>query len=140
MVEQRRHFPGNPQRISEMRSFIKEGCRQVWKETSDISAISQLELAVSETASNIILHGLQGPPDESIELVLNIDDCQASVAFLYTGCAFEPQSVPPPDFSGHAESGYGLYLIGESVDDVHFSRDDAGVCTILFIKNRTRST
>ncbi len=38
MVELRRHFPGKPQLISEMRAFVREGCRQVWKEPSDISS------------------------------------------------------------------------------------------------------
>jgi len=137
MVELRRQFSGNPVRISEMRDFIRAGCRSVWSEPSDDSAISQLELAVSEAGSNIVLHGLEGQPERSIELSLNLDDQQACVTFMYAGCAFAPHTVPNPDFSGNAESGYGLYLIQRSVNDVSFSRDDAGLCTIRLVKNRT---
>ncbi len=139
MVELRRHFSGKPHLLYRMRAFVTDGCRQVWKEMSDGSAIAELELAVSETAGNVILHGLKGSPDELIELVLNIDPRSASVTFRYSGCGFEPQAIPPPDFSGHAESGYGIYLIEHSVDDLSFSRDDAGLCTIRFVKNRKRS-
>ena len=136
MVEQRRHFPGNPCLISDMRDFIREGCRKVWNQDADAPAISQMELAVSEAASNIMLHGLQGPPGQSIELILNLEEHQACITFRYPGCAFQPHTVPAPDFTGRAESGYGLFLIQQSVDEVDFSRDDAGVCTIRFIKNR----
>ena len=137
MVELRRRFSGNPVRISEMRDFIRAGCRSVWSEPSDDSAISQLELAVSEAGSNIVLHGLKGQPERSIGLSLNLDDQQACVTFMYTGPAFTPRAVPNPDFSGNSESGYGLYLIQKSVNEFSFSRDDAGLCTIRLVKHRT---
>jgi anti-sigma regulatory factor (Ser/Thr protein kinase) len=140
MVELRRHFSGTPQMVSEMRDFVRDGCRRVWARPSDNSAISQLELAVSEAASNIILHGLQGNSGELIKVTLNVEIRQACVTFVYPGCAFSPQTVPAPDFTGCAESGYGLYLIQQSVDEVHFSRDDAGYCTIRFVKKRSTCT
>jgi anti-sigma regulatory factor (Ser/Thr protein kinase) len=136
MMEMRRQFPGNPLRISDMRDFIRAGCHSVWSDASDDATISQLELAVSEAGSNIVLHGLEGQRERSIELILNIDDQQASVTFMYTGCTFTPNTVPKPDFSGNAESGYGLYLIQQSVNQLSFSRDDAGLCTIRLVKNR----
>ena len=138
MVELQRRFPARPQRISEIRHFIRDGCRKVWSESSDDSAISQMELAASEAASNIILHGLDEQLNATIQLDLKVDSDQASVALLYPGCEFRPQAVPPPDFTGHAESGYGLYLIQQSVDEVPFSRDDTGLCTIRLTKNRRR--
>lgn len=138
MVELRRHFQGKPRLISEIRGFIRKGCRQIWNETSDLPAISQLELAVSEAASNIMLHGMRGQPEGLIELTLNVENERVCVMFSYSGCSFTPEAVPAPDFNGRAESGYGQFLIQQSVDEVHFSRDDAGRCTICLIKNRTR--
>jgi serine/threonine-protein kinase RsbW len=138
MVELRRHFPSKPSMISAMRNFIRDGCRQIWTAASDVPVMSQLELAVSEAASNIMLHGMSGQPGAMIELTLEIESERACVTFSYPGCAFTPEAVPSPDFSGRAESGYGQYVIQQSVDEVHFSRDDAGRCTIRLIKNRTR--
>ena len=138
MVELRRQFQRQPHLISEIRGFIRKECRQVWNESSDLPAISQLELAVSEVASNIMLHGMKGQPGGLIELTLNTEVDRACVTFSYPGCAFAPEAVPPPDFTGRAESGYGQFLIQQSVDEVHFSRDDAGRCTICLTKNRTR--
>lgn len=138
MVELRRDFQGKPRLISQIRGFIRKGCCQVWNESSDFAAISQLELAVSEVASNIMLHGMREQPDPLIELTLNIENECACVTFSYAGCSFTPEAVPPPDFTGRAESGYGQFLIQQSVDEVHFSRDDFGRCTICLKKNRTR--
>lgn len=138
MVELQRQFPARPQLISEIRQFIRDGCGALWNESFDDSAISQLELAVSEAASNIILHGLHEQLNAAIQLDLSVESDQATVSLLYPGCEFRPQEVPPPDFAGHAESGYGHYLIQQSVDDVRFSRDDAGLCTIRLTKNRRR--
>lgn len=138
MVELRRHFPGKPHLISDIRDYTRTSCRLIWNESSDIPSISQLELAVSEVASNIMLHGMRGQPDGLIELTLNIEQMRACVTFSYPGCAFSPETVPTPDFTARAESGYGQYLIRRSVDEVHFSRNDAGLCTICLIKNRRR--
>jgi anti-sigma regulatory factor (Ser/Thr protein kinase) len=138
MVELQRQFQGKPRLISEIRGFIRKGCRQVWSESSDKQTISQLELAVSEVASNIMLHGMKRQPEGQIEVTLIIDNERTCVTFSYPGCAFMPEAVPPPDFAGRAERGYGQFLIQQSVDDVHFSRDDAGRCIIRLTKNRTR--
>jgi anti-sigma regulatory factor (Ser/Thr protein kinase) len=81
---------------------------------------------------------MRGKPGGEIELTLNTEGDQANVTFSYAGCAFIPEAVPPPDFAGRAESGYGQFLIQQSVDEVHFSRDDAGRCMISLTKNRTR--
>jgi anti-sigma regulatory factor (Ser/Thr protein kinase) len=136
MLEQRRQFPGTAVQISAMRDFVREGCNAAWRDISDAEAVAQLTLAVSEVASNIVLHGLQGGPDLQIELQLTIDDQQACVTFLYPGCAFDPSSSQAPHLNGQAESGYGLYLIKQSVDGFHFSRDDAGICAIRLHKDR----
>lgn len=136
MIELRREYESDPQRVCDMRAFVREGCRQSWTEPTDVAAIGQLELAVSEAAGNIILHGIRGTPGRPIELSLTIDSERACVMFHYIGCDFDPQSVPPPTFDAGSESGYGLYLIRQSVDDMQFSRDEAGRCEIRLVKNR----
>lgn len=136
MVEQRREFPGAADAISDIRDFVRDGCRSVWDRESDGPLIAQLELAVSETASNIILHGLQQEHGAQIDVSLQPEATQVCVTLRYTGCAFSRTVVPPPDFGGLSESGYGLYLIEQSVDDVVFSRSDQGQCTIRLVKQR----
>lgn len=136
MIELRREYECEPRRVCDMRAFVREGCRQCWTEPTDDTAIGELELAVSEAAGNIILHGHPGAPGQPIELALTVDSERAYVMFHYLGCDFDPQSIPPPAFDADSESGYGLYLIRQSVDDMQYSRDDAGRCEIRLIKHR----
>jgi anti-sigma regulatory factor (Ser/Thr protein kinase) len=136
MLESKREYLSDPCRVCDMRAFIREGCRQFWIDPEDDVAIGQLELAVSEAAGNIILHGHSGRPGQPIELALTVNSERACVTFHYPGCDFDPQSVPPPTFDAASESGYGLYLIQQSVDEVQYSRDETGRCAIRLLKNR----
>ena len=136
MVQWQRDYVSDPRSVRDMRAFVREGCRQVWSEMSDDAALEELELAVSEAATNIILHGYHGEPNRPIELAVTVDDDQAQVTFRHLGDDFDPQSVPPPNFDASSESGYGMYLIQQSVDEVDYSRDEAGRCGIRLIKHR----
>lgn len=136
MIELKREYESDPRRVCDMRAFVREGCRQSWTEPTDDEAIDQLELAVSEAAGNIILHGYRGTSGQPIELVLTVDSERACVVFHYPGCDFDPQAVPPPAFDAESESGYGLYLIQQSIDDVAYSCDETGRCGIRLVKNR----
>lgn len=138
MIELRREYESDPRLVCDMRAFVREGCRQSWTEPTDDGAIGQLELVVSEAAGNIILHGYRETPAQPIELVLTVDSERACVMFHYWGCDFDPQTVPPPTFDAGSESGYGLYLIEQSVDEVQYSRDEAGRCEIRLIKHRSK--
>jgi len=55
------------------------------------------------------------------------------------GCGFDPEKVPPPQFDGFAEGGFGVYIIRESVDAITYSRDGDGrncACLTLLLNNR----
>ncbi len=137
VVELRSRYPNDPRSLPEMRAFVRNGCLQLWQQDADNRVISELELAVSEAGSNIILHGFNGQPDDQIELILTVEIDRACVTFLYPGCEFTPGKVPAPDFTGCSESGFGLYLMQQSVSEVDFSRDEVGYCRIRFVKNRS---
>jgi anti-sigma regulatory factor (Ser/Thr protein kinase) len=54
----------------------------------------------------------------------------------HIGAPCDPASVPPPAFDGSQESGFGLYLIKQSVDDVRYYRDARGRNCIALVKSR----
>ncbi len=139
MLELHRHFLSDPRLVSEMRSFVSESLRQVWTDPDDEKRVCELQLAVSEVASNIILHGCEGRPDEEIHVNVTADVNQVSVEFRYHGCEFRPAMVAPPDFESKAESGYGQYLISQTVDSFEYSRDENGVCCIRLVKHRSQT-
>jgi anti-sigma regulatory factor (Ser/Thr protein kinase) len=131
-----RDFPSDLHAVREVREFVCEACRQVWSRASDDAALDAIGLATGEAAANIILHAFRGEPDRSIEVTVAVDDREASVTMKYEGEDFDLRSVPPPDFDRGLESGYGVYLINRSVDEVACSRDEAGRCVMSLIKYR----
>ncbi len=137
MVRRQREYDGALCHLAPMRAFLREVCRETWRaEPHDERLILRLELALTEAASNIILHGLQGQPHPSITLTVEVDDERAGVTLQYPGQPFDPRSAPEPVFDGSREGGFGLYLIGECVDEVHYGRDDQGQCVVHLVQKR----
>jgi len=136
MVEVQQMFTSDPESVRELRTLIGDQLHQFWSQAADETAICQLQLAVSEAATNIILHGYQREPGRQIEMILKIDDEFADVLLRHSGCDFQAEQVPLPNFDGRAESGYGLYLIRKSVDELQYSRHHDGRCQIHLLKKR----
>lgn len=136
MVEVQQKFTSDAESVREIRTLIGDRLHQLWNRAADETAICQLQLAVSEAATNIILHGYHSEPGRQIEMILDIDDERADVLLRHSGCDFQPDLVPLPDFDAHAESGYGLYLIRKSVDELQYSHHQDGRCQIRLLKKR----
>jgi sigma-B regulation protein RsbU (phosphoserine phosphatase) len=121
--------------LSRARAFVRRCCSAPdgWLEDSTTTS---LELAVNEAVSNIIKHAYHGRADQSIQLEADIFPDRVSIRLHHLGDSFDPAVVPPPAFDGSRESGFGLYLIAHSVDEVRYSRDDRGRNCITLVKAR----
>jgi anti-sigma regulatory factor (Ser/Thr protein kinase) len=121
------------------RAFVCDFCRTVPGGLLDAGDVADLELAVNEAASNIMKHSYHGRTDQRILLEADaFADC-VSIRLHHHGDAFDPATASAPVLDGSRESGFGLYLITRSVDDVHYSRDERGRNSITLVK-RLNST
>ena len=127
---------GDLRDLRRAREFIRSFCGRLPGSWLDQDEIAELELAVSEAASNVIKHVYHEHPDESIYAEAEANANRVTIRLRYRGDAFDPSVVPPPSFNGTRESGFGLYLIAHSIDDVQYSRDDGGQNCIELIKTR----
>ena len=59
---------------------------------------------------------------------------RVSIRLHHLGDSFDPAAVSPPALDGSRESGFGIYLITKSVDDVRYSRDERGRNCITLVK------
>ncbi len=135
MVESSCTFPSDLSQLSALRTFLDTACRRAWNVEADDERLCQLELAAHEAATNIIRHAYQGQPDQPIHLTVEADGETARVTLSHFGRDFDPDAVPAPDFDGNRFGGFGLYLIGQLVDEVTYIRDDEGRLGIrLFIR------
>lgn len=130
-------YPSDLRQISRLREAVRDVCNRVWIAGADTAdAIDLLVLAVDEAATNIVLHAYDGRPDGLIELTAVADAEQVVVTLSHHGRDFDPATVPPPSYDGSRESGFGLSLIRQSVDDVCYSNTGTGVNSVRLVKRR----
>jgi anti-sigma regulatory factor (Ser/Thr protein kinase) len=60
-----------------------------------------------------------------------------SIRLHHLGDAFDPSSVPQPRLDGSQESGFGVFFITQSVDEVRYYRDERGRNCIALTKIRS---
>jgi len=124
--------------LSRARIFVREFCRMVPGEIVDEAATAGLEPAVNEAASNIMKHAHHGRSDQHIQLDAEAYPDHVSIRLHHLGDAFDPATVSPPALDGSRESGFGVFLIASSVDDIRHSRDERGRNSVALVK-RLRS-
>ncbi len=117
------------------RTFIRHACHDLPPQPLDEASVGQLELAVTEACCNIMKHAYHGQPDQRMHLEAEIYPDRVSILLHHLGDPFDPTKAPPPAFDGSRESGFGLYLITQSVDGVRYFRDDRGRNCIALVKN-----
>lgn len=86
-----------------------------------------IKLAVHEVANNVIDHAY-GHEQGVLEISFQFDIANnCFTADLYdTGAAFDPISAPAPDLDIPHESGYGLFLAEQLMDEVTYQRQADG--------------
>lgn len=77
-------------------------------------ALLELQLAVDEAITNIVLHGYRGR-EGSITVSCRVEDDRVTVELCDTAPPFDPILAPPPILDGDAASrpvgGLGIYLM-----------------------------
>jgi anti-sigma regulatory factor (Ser/Thr protein kinase) len=113
---------------------VRSACRDVAGLPLDEDSIGKLELAVTEACSNIVKHAYHGRADQWIHLEAEAFPGKVSVRLHHLGEPFDPSKVAPPRLDGSQDSGFGVYLITHSVDEVRYYRDERGRNCIALVK------
>jgi PAS domain S-box-containing protein len=122
--------------LSRARKFVRTFCGTLPGSPLDEDRVAELELAVNEAASNVMKHAYHGRADQRIHLEADAFPDHVAVRLHHLGDPFDPSAVPPPFFGGSRESGFGVYLITRSVDNVRYYRDERGGNCIALVKMR----
>lgn len=121
--------------LARARGLIRKACFDAVPPV-DERTVAGLELAVTEALSNVIRHAYHGSPDQQIELEVETFPRYVAVRVYHQGESFRPGRIRPPDVEGLQESGFGLFLIHQTVDEVRYSRDAQGRNCIAMVKAR----
>jgi len=120
--------------LAGVREFVRRVCDA---SPLDEDATDQFELAMSETATNIVRHGYRGRTDGRIRILADTFGDRVVMRLYHWGVAFEPGPRELPRVDTYQEGGYGLYIIEQTVDEVRYSREPSGRNCVLLAKHRT---
>ena len=123
------------QELATARAFVRSFCARL-SAPPDEETIDQLELAITEAASNIMRHAYGGRTDRRIQIDAEAFSDRIVLRLHHLGQSFDPAAVRPPAFDGSQEGGFGMYIISQSVDEVRYHRDERGRHCISMIKKR----
>jgi phosphoserine phosphatase RsbU/P len=122
--------------LARARAFVREFCRTLSDPPMGENAVNQLELAITEAASNVMEHAYGGRTDQQILLDAEAWPDRVLFRLHHLGESFDPDAVKPPVFDGTQDGGFGVYIIAQSVDEVRYDRDERGRNRISLVKNR----
>jgi phosphoserine phosphatase RsbU/P len=125
------------QELTRARTFVREFCARL-DHPPDEDTVNQLELAVTEAASNVMRHAYGGRSDRRIQLDADAFADRIVLRLHHLGQSFDPEAVRPPSFDGSREGGFGMFIISQSVDEVRYHRDERGRHCIAMIKKRRK--
>ncbi len=116
------------------REFVRSFCTHLPAARLDEEGVNALELAVNEAASNIMKHAYHGRTDQRIDLEGEAFPGRVVIRLHHLGDPFELASAPVPALDGSRESGFGVYFITRSVDEVYSYRDERGRNCLALVK------
>lgn len=135
-----RHYSSDLRELPRMRAFVRDVCRSEWpgrEENGEV--LDRLIVALQEAAANVIRHAYRMEPGRPIEVVVVLGPRELSLMVYHFGREFDPTRAPPPVLDGARVGGLGLLMIEQSVDEVHYSKDDRGRCAVHLLKRRSEN-
>lgn len=122
--------------LPRIRAFVRTFCQHLPVAVLDEDSIAQLELAVTEAASNIMRHAYQGRTDLPLQLVAEAFADRVVIQLFHRGRGFNPALVKAPAFDGSRDGGFGVYIITHSVDEVRYADDEQKGHSISLVKKQ----
>ena len=119
-----------------LRAFVRSFCQDLPVLVLDGASLCQLELAVTEAASNIMRHAYHDLAHQRIQVTAEAFTDRIVVRLWHDGDAFDPRTVKPPAFDGSRDGGFGVFIIAHSVDEVRYIDDAQGKHGICLVKKR----
>ena len=119
MTTYEQEFPGRADAVAKAREWIAGLVAHL----GTIRA-GEIELCVSELATNVVLHTMSGAPDGTYKITATVSEASVTITVTDLG----PTLIPRPRVSPE-EHGRGLVLVAELAD--HFVYRDAEAIAVF---------
>lgn len=115
-------IPSQTERLNDVREFVSGLARTHGFGEDDINKIT---IAVDEACTNIIKHGYNFSPDNSIDVEILRTGSEFEIIISDRGKQFDPSAIQTPDmkdyFQHYRRGGLGVYLMKRIMDKVEFN-------------------
>jgi anti-sigma regulatory factor (Ser/Thr protein kinase) len=119
-------FPASLQYLTALRHVVQAFCTDLLGSTASDEQLYQLQLAVSELVTNIILHAYRNRGQGDVEMRANGQDRTVTLDYYDTGEPYHAGTQPEPQPDALEENGYGSFIIQQCVDLVAYDRSADG--------------
>ncbi|MFV0339786.1 MAG: anti-sigma factor antagonist, partial [Parachlamydiaceae bacterium] len=109
-------FNSNLAQLDADREWIREVCGHA-SGNSELLSI-ELELAMGEIFTNIVLHSYKGEKGHPVFLKVELSDTHLYLEVFDRGHSFHPAELPSLNLYGDNDHGYGWYLIKKIMDEI----------------------
>jgi len=100
--------------------------------TGDREALAyHLNLVLTEATINAIKHANYNNPEDTVRIMIQIQENAVIIRVYDHGQGFDLESVPLPDFDHPKEGGMGLFFIKSLMDSVTYTKQNG--CNVLEI-------
>ena len=120
--------------LPRLRAFVQARYENLPYFKQEEQQLYNLQLAVTEAATNIIKYAYKDKPLGKIRIELFADNEHVDIKLFDNGVPFDPSSVPQPVMEGFQESGRGVYMIKGLMDKVSYLRDTHNVNCLHMVK------
>ena len=130
MVRVQKELPGDttaiPPVVEQIMEIVKQqGCAD--------HAEFEIEVSRDEALANAVEHGCGHDPDKKVEVVVACEEHRGMIIIVRDpGEGFEPDTVPSPVVGKniYADSGRGIFLINQLMDEVRFEKNGTEIWMI----------
>ena len=122
-------LPWSLEGLGGLRACITECAGSLPDEAADA-----LILASFEAATNIIRYSRLLVGNATLTCRITRTDDALAVELIYPSAAFTPPAEVQPDLSGESESGFGLFIMEQSVDSVEYASPMSGIASVRLVK------
>lgn len=119
-------FPASLNYLTALRHAVQAFCTDVLAPETFEEQVYQVQLAVSELTTNIIVHANKRNAEATVIAEGTGEDSTVTLDFYDWGAAYEMKTPALPDPDALAEGGYGSFIIQQCVDTVSYERDADG--------------
>ena len=131
-------FPSNLRYLRLVSNFGLNAAQTIEKtdDSNQGDFAESLELALNEAVTNSIRHRDPALPEASVIVEIEISRNEMTVRVKDTNFPFDQGQVPAPDLEAHPESGYGIHMMKEIMDQLETRRE--GDWNILTMSKKFR--